>query len=101
MEQAQPRRHPDVFTGEEAAEYLHLPNPATLTWLREQKFLLGHQVGKEYMYHRSDLDACACMMFGKPVPGAGAGRRDVGGPSRASGRTAPTRGSRPPTPASS
>ena len=69
--QTESRRHPDVFTGDEAADYLHLANPATLTWLREQKLLTGHQVGREYMYHREDLDACTCRMFGKAVAGAG------------------------------
>jgi hypothetical protein len=59
------RLHPDVFTAEEAAAYLHLENVATLEWLREKDCLIGHIIGKAYMYHREDLDDCAGRMFDK------------------------------------
>lgn len=58
-------RHPDVFTAEEAAVYLHLEKTATVEWLREKGMLIGHKVGMCYMYHREDLDHCAAHMLGK------------------------------------
>lgn len=62
------RRHPDLFTRDEAAAYLHLETAETLRWLEEQGWLTGYMVGKVKMYHRRDLDACAFKMFGMQVP---------------------------------
>ena len=63
-----PLRHPDVFTADEAAAYLHLENVATLDWLVENKFLTRQKIGRGFMYHKSDLDQCAYLMFGKQPP---------------------------------
>jgi hypothetical protein len=61
------RKHPDVFTPEEAATYLHLdPDTGlrTLETLREKHELVGFQVGKGFMYHRRNLDALVERLFG-------------------------------------
>jgi hypothetical protein len=85
-----PRRHPDVFTDEEAAAYLHAPSPRSLETIRRDFGLVGHQLfGKSFLYHREDLDAVVLRMFGKdrakkedPKDRGGTGRGDVkGGPS--------------------
>jgi hypothetical protein len=71
----QPRRHPDIFTGEEALAYLHLPvdmvDPAdgarrlkTLEWLRAKHDLVGHRIGRSMMYHRNNLDGLVERIFG-------------------------------------
>lgn len=63
---ATPRRHPDIFTAEEAVAYLHLESVRSLDTLRDEGLLTGHRpVGKGYLYHREDLDTCALKMFGK------------------------------------
>lgn len=65
-----PRKHPDLFTPEEAAEYLHLPSVETLKTLREKKVLVGFPDWTRYtIYHREDLDDCAARMCGRtPAP---------------------------------
>jgi hypothetical protein len=75
---APPRRHPDVFTAEEAVAYLHLEGEGSLDWLVGKSFLRREKVGRVYLYHREDLDACARLMFGKEpelAPLRSAGRR--------------------------
>jgi hypothetical protein len=62
---ATPRRHHDVFTPVEAAAYLGFDSHRSLETVREHYGLLGHRVGKCYLYHRADLDACVLRMFGK------------------------------------
>lgn len=63
---AAPRRHPDIFTPDEAAAYLHLDSVRGLETLRREFGLVGHQgVNKAYIYHRDDLDRCALRMCGK------------------------------------
>lgn len=60
------RRHPDIFTSDEAAEYLRLPNADALATCRSE-FGLQPLSGltKGYLYHREDLDLCVKRMFGK------------------------------------
>jgi hypothetical protein len=61
------RKHPDIFTPEEAVAYLHLDPEGglrTLETLREKHGLVGQQVGKGYMYHRRQLDAVVDRLFG-------------------------------------
>lgn len=64
-----PRRHPDLFTAAEALEYLHLPPDSigTLDSLRD-RFKgfreAGRRIGKEYTYHRRDLDKLVDEIFG-------------------------------------
>lgn len=60
-----PGRHPDVFTPPEAAAYLGFQSPRSLETIRENYGLTGYRVGKEYLYHREDLDACVLRMFGR------------------------------------
>jgi hypothetical protein len=58
-------RHPDIFTPEEAAEYLRLESVRTLDWLH-MHFKLHYQVmGTVKRYHREDLDSCVLRVFGK------------------------------------
>lgn len=58
------RRHPDLFTADEAAEYLHQPgNPRLMDTLREKKLVEGAKVGKELMFHRQELDAAMVNIF--------------------------------------
>jgi hypothetical protein len=60
------RRHPDLFTPEEAAAYLHLPSEESLKTLREKKFLVGYEgYARHLMYWREDLDNCALKMAGR------------------------------------
>jgi len=61
------RRHPDLFTPEEAAAYLAV-TPTQLETLETDFGLLGHKVGRVRVYWRKDLDACACAMVGEQVP---------------------------------
>jgi hypothetical protein len=61
------RQHPDLFTGEEAAIYLHLDpvkGERTLETLRERDGLVGFRIGKEFMYHRLHLDSLIDRIFG-------------------------------------
>lgn len=54
------RKHPDLFTPEEAAAYLHLDSVRGLETLRLRYGLVGYSgVNKSLMYFRADLDACA------------------------------------------
>jgi hypothetical protein len=56
----EPRIHPDLFTPEEAAIYLHLDSVRSLDTLRSDFGLVGYSgVNKAYMYHRDDLDIVA------------------------------------------
>lgn len=60
------RQHPDLFTPEEAASYLHLDSVRGLETCRDDFGLIGHKgVNKAYLYHREDLDLCALRMCGK------------------------------------
>lgn len=61
-----PRRHKDIFTGPEAAAYLGLSGKTALATLARE-FGLPQQkpVGKQFLYHREDLDRVAMKMFGK------------------------------------
>src|SRR4051812_35838680 len=69
---SEPRRHADLFTPTEAAEYLHL-DPATaestLKTFRDNYALVGQKMGHTYMYHRKNLDALVDRIFGFPVGG--------------------------------
>jgi hypothetical protein len=57
-EMSETRKHPDVFTAEEAVEYLHLDSEQTLRTLRDRFGLVGIPFfGKELRYLRKDLDA--------------------------------------------
>lgn len=61
------RKHPDVFTPEEAVEYLHLDPETglrTLETMREKHGLVGVQMGKGFMYHKRNLDALVERVFG-------------------------------------
>lgn len=72
MEQA--RKHPDVFTGEEAIAYLHLDaltdDPdRTLETLRANHGLCGQRIGaRGFLYHRASLDALIDRAFGVSSP---------------------------------
>lgn len=60
------RRHPDIFTDEEAAAYLHLDGPQSLEIIRRNYGLSGYRpAGKGYLYWREDLDNAALAMFGR------------------------------------
>jgi hypothetical protein len=65
MSDTMKRRHPDLFTPDEAAEYLHLEGPQCLAALRDAYQLTGRRVGKGFMYHREELDTCALRIFDK------------------------------------
>lgn len=60
------RLHPDLFTAEEAYQYLRLHSVESLRTL-EQKDMLKAAVGltRHKLYHREDLDECVRRMFGK------------------------------------
>lgn len=60
------RRHPDLFTADEALQYLHLSGEAdrTLETLREKHQLIGQKVGRALMYHRRHLDSLIDRLFG-------------------------------------
>lgn len=63
------RKHPDLFTPEEAVAYLHLDpevGSRTLETLREKYGLVGQPLGRGYMYHRANLDALVARIFGGP-----------------------------------
>jgi hypothetical protein len=68
MANAMSRKHEDIFTADEARDYLHLENIATLDHLRREKMLTGYMVGKQMMYWREDLDDCAMKMMGRTPP---------------------------------
>jgi hypothetical protein len=65
------RKHPDIFTPEEAAAYLHLlpeEGVRTLKTLREKNVLRGFWLGPTFMYHKRDLDLAADQIFGIVQP---------------------------------
>ncbi len=62
------RRHPDLFTPEEAVAYLHLESPATLETLERDHKLFRCKAGKSVLYWRRDLDAVAYSIAGEPIP---------------------------------
>lgn len=76
-------KHPDIFTPEEAAEYLHLDSVRGLDTLRRDYGLVGYSgVNKSFVYHRDDLDRCALRMCGKDQAWAvqrGGGLKIAGG----------------------
>ena len=59
------RRHPDLFTAEEAADYLRLESVNSLRTIRDQFGLVGHTAGKGYVYWREDLDNAALRIVGR------------------------------------
>lgn len=60
------RKHPDLFTPDEAAEYLHLDSVRGLDTLRKDFGLTGYAgVGKSYLYWREDLDNVALKIVGR------------------------------------
>lgn len=60
------RRHPDIFTPEEAAEYLHLDSVRSLDTLRAEYGLIGHRgLGQGFLYSREDLDNAWLAYIGK------------------------------------
>lgn len=62
------RRHPDLFTKEEAAAYLCMDSVRTLEWAEKHFQLCYHMVGQSKVYHRADLDACVLRLTGKDQP---------------------------------
>ena len=62
------RKHPDLFTPAEAAEYLHLESVNTLETLERDHKLQRCKAGKAVLYWRKDLDAVAYSIAGEPVP---------------------------------
>lgn len=66
---SEPRIHPDLFTADEAFQYLRLASVESLRHL-EKLNMLKAATGftKHKLYHRDDLDACALRMFGKQPP---------------------------------
>lgn len=62
------RMHPNLFSPEEAAAYLHLDSPATLDTFRGKGWLRGHPAGKRLVYWREDLDDCALRIVGITPP---------------------------------
>jgi hypothetical protein len=61
------RKPPDLFTPDEAAEYLHV-TVVTLDTLRRNYRLRGYSAGKSYVYWRADLDDCALRIVGIEPP---------------------------------
>jgi hypothetical protein len=62
------RRHPNIFSSAEAAEYLHLDSERGLQTLRNNFGLIGYLgVNRSYVYWKDDLDACALKLFGRDV----------------------------------
>ena len=59
------RKHPDLFTAEEAAAYLHLESVNSLRTMRDQFGLIGHPAGKGFVYWREDLDNTALRIVGR------------------------------------
>lgn len=61
------RKHPDIFTPEEAAAYLHQPGDEsgtqTLKGLRDKGLLRGFWLGPTLLYHRRDLDLAVEQIF--------------------------------------
>lgn len=60
------RKHPDIFTPEEAADYLHLDSVRKLEACEQEAGLVGQSIpGIGVRYHREDLDKCAMRMAGR------------------------------------
>lgn len=60
------RTHPDLFTPDEAAAYLHLDSVRSLETLREHFGLIGFGgVNRGFLYWREDLDKCALRIVGR------------------------------------
>lgn len=60
------RKHPELYTPEEAAEYLRLTSAKALDKLRSDGLLKGYGgYTPYYLYHREDLDRCAARMCGR------------------------------------
>jgi hypothetical protein len=72
MSDASVRQHPDLFTPDEAAAYLHLESVRGLDTLRSDFGLVGYTgVGKSFLYWREDLDNVALRIVGrKPSSGS-------------------------------
>ena len=60
------RRHPDLFTDEEALIYLHREpgDTSILETLREKHDLIGFKIGNRYVYHRKHLDNLVIRLAG-------------------------------------
>lgn len=61
------RRHPDIFTAQQAADYLQC-ELSTLDTYKRRDWLTGYQHGKGVVYSRRDLDECWLRVIGEPVP---------------------------------
>lgn len=62
---SEPRIHPDLFTADEAYQYLRLASAESLRHLEKLDMLKGATgFTKHKLYHRNDLDECARRMFG-------------------------------------
>lgn len=65
------QHHPDLYTPQEAADYLRLASVDALKKLRDDNLLKGYKGYAPYLlYHRDDLDRCALKMCGRD-PDAG------------------------------
>jgi hypothetical protein len=65
---AEDRKHPDLFTAEEAAAYLRLDCIETLARLRKDFGLVGFTgINKSMVYWREDLDKCALRIVGRDL----------------------------------
>ncbi len=63
---AEMERHPDLFSADEAAAYLHLETPRQLDTLRTKFGLAAYPgVGKGFMYWRDDLNDVARRIAGR------------------------------------
>lgn len=71
--------HPDIFTPEEAMEYLRLDTTRTLDWLEKHFHLNSQVVGTAKRYHRGDLDECALRLFGRHEKPSGAKELRIAG----------------------
>lgn len=66
MSDEQTRKHPDLFTPEEAATYLHLDSERGLETLREKFGLIAHAgINRSFIYWREDLDRVALRIVGR------------------------------------
>lgn len=59
------RIHPDLFTPQEALEYLHMPYDSDRSFdtFKEQGILTGAAFGRTTLYHRDELDALVIHKF--------------------------------------
>lgn len=63
------RRHPDIFTAEEAWQYMKLPSMRSFNTHRREHGIKGKRVGHGYIFSREQLDALRMKMFGMDLPG--------------------------------